>query len=322
MHHFCLKVLLLKLIFIINTFVLSNDFKLWIASLESEVLKFGISKHTYNNTIKKLEKPNSKVLKYYNNQPEFKITFNKYYDRNINSKRVTKGKELLKKHNHILKEIYKKYDIPPEIIVAIWGIETNYGSYTGNFNVIEALSTLAFKSNRKEFFKKELFNSMLIIEKQISNSQNVLIGSWAGAMGQSQFMPSSYLEYAVDYNKDNKIDIWTTHNDIFASIANYLKRHGWKKSSLWSKEIFIKKEFENNFKEKSFYYYPKLINMLKDNNYIDSFNNNEPIEIKVIKSNQLKRYFIKSANFNVIKKYNNSDFYALVIGALANKIKY
>ena len=122
-----------------------------------------------------------------------------------------------------------KYGVAPEIIVSIWGIETNYGKYMGKFNVIEALATLAYASRRKNFFKKELLNSLLIYEKNIKDMNKVLMGSWAGAMGQGQFMPSSFLNYAVDYDKDKIVDIWNSHYDIFASIANYLKSHGWKK---------------------------------------------------------------------------------------------
>lgn len=321
MKHILLKIFYIQLIFLINSIALSNNFQSWIKNLETEILASDISKETFKNNLVILINPNKKVLSYYNNQPEFKITFDEYYNRNINIKRIEKGKNLWIKHKKLLDEVYSHYLIPPEIILAIWGIESNYGSYTGKFNVIEALATLAFKSNRKKFFKKELINSLLIIEKKYTHKNKVLYGSWAGAMGQSQFMPSSYLKYAVDYNKDKKIDIWHSYEDIFASIANYLHLHGWERNEGWSYEIFIKDKYKNRIKNNVIYDINYVSRFMIDSKSIDKFDIKKNIQIKVIKTKLSQRYFIKFKNFNIIKKYNNSDFYALVIGDLANKIK-
>ena len=260
---------------------------------------------------------NKKVLKLYNNQPEFKITFDNYYNRNINQKRIKLGKALLKKYQNILTEIHAKYDVAPEIIVSIWGVETNYGMYMGDFNVIEALATLAYSSRRKNFFKNELLNSLLIYEKNFKDTDKVLMGSWAGAMGQGQFMPSSFLNYAVDYDKDKIVDIWNSHYDIFASIANYLKSHGWKKQNYWSVEVQVKEDFKEKIQESINY----NISIFKNAKLLDNFANSKEINIKTIKNNEKLRYFALDKNFKIIKKYNNSDYYALIVGDLANKIK-
>ena len=146
------NIILINIFFLLNNLVLSNNFSSWIIGLEKETKSFGISEQTYKKTLGQLKSVNKKVLKLYNNQPEFKITFDNYYNRNINLKRIDLGKNLLKKHKKILQEIYNKYKVPPEIIVSIWGIETNYGSYMGGFNIIESLATLAYASKRKVFF--------------------------------------------------------------------------------------------------------------------------------------------------------------------------
>ena len=210
--------------------------------------------------------------------------------------------------------------MPAEVIVSIWGIETNYGSYIGNFSIVDSLATLAYGSKRKKYFKKEFFNSLLIIDKAYMSSDK-MIGSWAGAMGQSQFMPSSYLEYAIDYNNDKKIDLWNSYEDIFASIANYLRRHGWKAKEYWSNEYYSNENYLKQLKDKQIYS-NKLLRKNSNNklstNHLDE---NLSTEIKVIKKNPNKRFFLIFNNFNVIKKYNNSNFYALVVGELANSIR-
>ena len=312
-----INIFLVKVIFFYSTALLPSNFSTWLKELEPEILDYGVSKQTYSKTLSHLKDVNKKVLKLYNNQPEFKITFDNYYNRNINQKRIKLGKDLLKKYQNILTEIHAKYGVAPEIIVSIWGIETNYGMYMGNFNVIEALATLAYSSRRKSFFKKELLNSLLIYEKNFKDTDKVLIGSWAGAMGQGQFMPSSFLNYAVDYDKDKIVDIWNSHYDIFASIANYLKSHGWKKQNYWSVEVQVIKDLKKKIEENINY----NISIFKNAKLLDNFANSEEINIKIIKNNEKLRYFAIDKNFKIIKKYNNSDYYALIVGDLANKIK-
>jgi len=307
-------------IFIIAPVVYANDYKNWLDNLQEEAKEYGVSIETFLDTASKLKYPNKKVLKYYNNQPEFKITFNDYYNRNINAARVSKGKKLLAKHKLLLEKISKEFFVPAEIIVSIWGIETNYGSYIGNFSIVDSLATLAYGSKRKKYFKKEFFYSLLIIDKAYMSSDK-MIGSWAGAMGQSQFMPSSYLEYAIDYNNDKKIDLWNSYEDIFASIANYLRRHGWKAKEYWSNEYYSNENYLKQLKDKQIYS-NKLLRKNSNNKLsISHLDENLSTEIKIIKKNPNKRFFLIFNNFNVIKKYNNSNFYALVVGELANSIR-
>ena len=314
------KLIIILYFFLITADVYANNYKNWLDNLQQEAQEYGVSKETFLDIVSNFKYPNKKVLKYYNNQPEFKITFNDYYNRNINVTRVSKGKKLLVKHKLLLDKISKEFFVPAEIIVSIWGIETNYGSYIGNFSIVDSLATLAYESKRKKYFKKEFFNSLLIIDKAYISSDK-MIGSWAGAMGQSQFMPSSYLEYAIDHNNDKKIDLWNSYEDIFASIANYLRRHGWKAKEYWSNEYYSNENYLKQLKDKQLYS-NKLLRKNSNNKLSTShLDENLSTEIKVIKKNPNKRFFLIFNNFNVIKKYNNSNFYALVVGELANIIR-
>ena len=292
-----------------------DDFK---NSIIKEALEKGISNETIKQNLYPIKTINKKVLNLYNNQPEFKITFHDYQKRNINAKRISKGKKLLVRHKNVLNQIKIKYGIPAEIIVAIWALESNYGYYTGSFNIIDALTSLSYQSKRKVFFKKELFSALEILDKKYIDS-NLLKGSWAGAMGQSQFMPSSYLNYAVDFNNDNKIDIWNNHSDVFASIANYLNKHKWEKDEPWS--ISIIKINDNNISLKRKYVLKDLKNKIELKQDTANFSGDLMAEFKRINGSNIEENFLVFRNFFVLKKYNNSDFYALTVGSLANKIK-
>ena len=293
----------------------ANDFETWKLSIIKQAVEAGISEKVIKNNLKDIKGANKKVLKYYKNQPEFKISLEDYINRNINKKRISKGKVLLEKHKNILSSVSKTYEVPSQIIIAIWALESNFGYYTGSFNIIDALTTLSYDSKRKSFFKKELFSALKILDKNLIE-KDLLTGSWAGAMGQSQFMPSSYLSYAVDFNKDKKIDIWKTEADVFASIANYLNKHGWEKDQLWSLEI--KKRKDDIFNKDKIYNIDEIKKYIAYNKKIISNTEKSFAKIKEISDHKEKNLFFVFDNFKIIKKYNNSDYYALTVGKLAN----
>lgn len=172
---------------------------------------------------------NERIIALDKKQPEHKLTKEEYLAKVINNVRVQKGKKLLAENRALLDDISKKSGVEPEFIVALWGLETGYGENTGNFSVVNSLATLAYEGRRREFFEKELVAALKIIQEGHITLDD-MIGSWAGAMGQCQFMPSSFLSYAVDYDGDAKADIWHNRTDVFASIANYLYTVGWGQS--------------------------------------------------------------------------------------------
>ena len=154
------------------------------------------------------------------------MTQEQYLARVISDQRIMRGRELFAEHRPLLDEVSGKYGVPPQYIVALWGIETSYGDNTGGFSVVESLATLAYDGRRSEYFRGELINALKILDGGHIAAYD-MSGSWAGAMGQCQFMPGSFLSYAEDYDGDGRRDIWDTQADIFASIANYLRQNGW-----------------------------------------------------------------------------------------------
>ena len=313
--------ILLKLItFAFYNLSYSKSFEDFKNSIIQEGLQKGISDSVLKENLNSIKNINKKVLKLYNNQPEFKITLAEYKKRNITTKRIETGKKLITKHKNILNEITNKYNVPAAIIVSIWALESNFGYYTGSFNIIDALTTLSYQSKRRIFFKKELFSALKILDNK-NIEASLLKGSWAGAMGQSQFMPSSYLSYAVDFNKDKKIDIWNTHSDVFASIANYLKLHGWKKNEPWSYKFKIANADTNTIDFNKKYTYKELKGSIVLNQQNKVISDDINTQIKSIASNNSVENFLVFKNFFILKKYNNSDFYAITVGTLANKIQ-
>ncbi len=156
----------------------------------------------------------------------------------VNNAKVNTGKSLKKKYRTLLRNVEIKYGVPGNYLIAFWGLETNFGMHFGGHNVFESLATLAYDDRRSEFFKKELLNALKISDKNKILPSD-MVGSWAGAMGHFQFMPSTYLRYAVDFDNDGKKDIWNSLPDAFASAANYLSDIGWKKNQKWGREIFL-----------------------------------------------------------------------------------
>src|SRR6185295_6484671 len=171
-------------------------------------------------------------------QAETVFSLEKYLSRRLTPKLITRGREAYAEHRDLLDRIAEQYGVPPRIIVAIWGVESNYGRFTGVRPAVSALATLAWDPRRAAFFRGELFSALEILNRGDIDLAN-LRGSWAGAMGQVQFMPSSYLKFAEDYDGDGRRDIWSTPADVFASIANYLKGHGWTAGKTWGHEVNV-----------------------------------------------------------------------------------
>ena len=176
-------------------------------------------------------------------QPENVETLDTYLPKRVPASKVNKARELFKDHQEVLTKIGNDYGVQPRFIVALWGLETNFGQFTGGYNVVAALSTLAYEGRREAFFQKQLWAALTILAQGHINIDD-MNGSWAGAMGQNQFMPTSFLAYAVDGDGDGKKDIWQNQIDIFASMANYLKNEGWNNDLTWGRQVKIPKNFD------------------------------------------------------------------------------
>jgi membrane-bound lytic murein transglycosylase B len=171
------------------------------------------------------------------------MTFVQYRDRVINNDRVEQGRQRIAQHREILGRVSEQFGVPARFIVALWGLETSYGANMGGFKIIDALATLAYDGRRSQFFRTELLAALRILD-QGHIAPERMMGSWAGAMGQSQFMPSSFLQYAVDFDGDGRRDIWTSQPDVFASAANYLARNGWVRAGGWGMAVQLPQGFD------------------------------------------------------------------------------
>lgn len=215
----------------------TKPFDQFLVEVRAEALQKGISQTTINQALTNLQ-PIQKVIDLDRKQPEGTMTFAQYRPRIVNQIRIDKGRELMRLHAKELAAAEQKYGVPREYIVALWGIETNFGTNTGGYDVVNALATLAWDGRRSDFFRKELMDALKIIDNgHITHDR--MKGSWAGAMGQNQFMPSSFHRFAVDGNNDGKKNIWGDLSDVFASTANYLSTVGWKPGETWGREIKI-----------------------------------------------------------------------------------
>ena len=220
----------------------AEDFQIWLGKLRVEAEGKGISQSVLDEALAGIQ-PIPRVIELDRRQPEFTLTFTQYRDRVVPQSRIKKGRVKYQENRDLLEEIGGKIGVQPRFIVALWGIETDFGRVTGGFKVIPALATLAHDGRRSAFFRKELLNALQILQEgHIAPKE--MMGSWAGAMGQSQFMPSSFLAHAVDYDGDGRRDIWTTRPDVFASAANYLAKSGWRADQTWGREVKLPPDFD------------------------------------------------------------------------------
>lgn len=212
----------------------SKSFEHWLAELLIEGRQRGYSEELLTKTLGGLQ-PLPQVLENDRAQPETKLTVDDYIRRRVTDATVRRGRKLLRTHDDTLAHVRDAFGIPPGIVVAIWGLESRFGDSRGGVPVFAALATLAWEGRRGAFFRSELYDALTIVDRGYIDAAS-MHGSWAGAMGQPQFMPSSYLAYAVDFDGDGRRDIWTSVDDTFASIANYLKRFGWQGDE-WGREV-------------------------------------------------------------------------------------
>jgi membrane-bound lytic murein transglycosylase B len=209
----------------------------WLAGLRKDALARGITEKTVESALTGIELL-PVVVERDRTQAERTQTIDQYLRRRVDRKTVTTGREMMRRHAGLLEKISAQYGVPASIIVAVWGLESSFGRFTGVRPTIAALATLAYDNRRAAMFREELFSALLILDRG-DIEPDKMKGSWAGAMGQPQFMPSSYLKYAEDYDHDGKRDIWGSEADVFASVANYLKRNGWVAGARWGRAVSV-----------------------------------------------------------------------------------
>jgi len=294
-------------------------FQKWVEELRAEAVTKGIRFSTLDSALGAL-KLLPRVVELDRKQPEFTLTFRQYMDRVVPAARVEKGRRLLRENRTLLTEIGAKFGVQPRFLVAFWGIESDFGRLTGGFPVIHALATLAYDGRRSTYFRGELINALKILDGDHIELAK-MSGSWAGAMGQSQFMPSSFLAYAVDYDGDGHKDIWNTKADVFASAANYLARVGWKGDQTWGRPVKLPEGFDVS-----------LVG-LKVRKHLSEWQNlgvrradggdlpKRDLEASVVLAEGPgSPAFLAYGNYHAILKWNRSTFFALAVGSLAERI--
>lgn len=296
------------------------SFKAWLEAFRKEALVKGVSEETLNKSLPLIKKPIKKVIKFDRNQPEFKLTFDQYLNRVAPKSRVKRGQKLLKKYKKLLSEIEEKYGVQRRFLVAFWGMETDFGRLTGGFNVLNALATLAYDGRRSAYFRKELMNALFIIDAGHVEPEK-MTGSWAGAMGQTQFMPSTFLAYATDFSGDGKINIWSSTADALASGANYLSSVGWNGDQTWGREVTLPKDMDKSLldlkiKKKIAQWQTLGVRRItgKDLPRVD-------LDASVIQlDDKTGRAYMVYDNYHAIMDWNKSKNFATAIGILSDRI--
>ena len=212
-----------------------QSFEEWLSALRAEALTRGIGEATLDRALAGLE-PVETVIQRDRTQAEIVQTLDQYLSQRVSKRVVQTAQTMRQNHRVLLKQVGEKFGVPPGILVSIWGLESNFGRFSGVRPTIATLATLAYDPRRSAMFRQELFDALTILDSG-DVEPAAMRGSWAGALGQPQFMPSSFLLYAQDFDRDGKRDIWKSTPDVFASIANYLSAHGWSRDQTWGREV-------------------------------------------------------------------------------------
>jgi membrane-bound lytic murein transglycosylase B len=300
----------------------ASTFDQYILELKQEARTAGISEpiieQAFDGVVYK-----EKAVKADKNQPEKKLTLDQYIPRAVPKWKVTQAKRLYNKHESELNRIGSEFGVQPRFIVALWGVESNFGHLTGGYNVIEALSTLAYDGRREAFFRKQTIAALTILEEG-HIAPKAMKGSWAGAMGQCQFMPTSFLAYAVDGDGDGKKDIWNNTSDVFASAANYLKQVGWDDTYTWGRQIQLPKQFDHSLqgldkeKVKTIAQWQELGVRRVTGKALPEVD----LQAWIIQPDDEKgRAYMVYGNYKALMHWNRSHYFALAVSHLADAIK-
>jgi membrane-bound lytic murein transglycosylase B len=303
----------------------------WLDAIRKEALSRGIRQDVVNDALGGLEEPVPVVLERDRAQAESVLPLENYVKRLLTSKRIKIGRERFAEQRALLDQVSQRYGVPSRIIAAIWGIESNFGGFSGVRPTIAALATLAWDPRRATFFRGELFDAL-----EILNHGDITVddmkGSWAGAMGQVQFMPSSYLKFAEDFDGDGRRDIWSTPADVFASIANYLKGHGWTTGQAWGREVTVSAEALHHIRA-DVPYREGSCRATRDMTVTKPISAWRALGVRALGGKALpdselqaslvsgaKRHFLVYGNYDALLEYNCAHSYAISVALLGDAI--
>jgi membrane-bound lytic murein transglycosylase B len=295
------------------------SFQIWLAAFKQQAAEAGISKATLDITLTGLE-PNTQVLELDQRQPEFVQTFWNYLDARVTEKRIETGKAMLNQNAALFDSAEQRYGIPTRFLAAFWGIETNYGSYMGKTAIIPALATLAYDDRRADFFRAQLLDALRIVDAGNIPADD-LLGSWAGAFGHMQFIPSTFLRYAVDGDGDGHINTLASLADAIDSAANYLRQAGWQVGQNWGQEVRLPKNFDWS-QARLGHHKPIKDWVALGVTQLDGspLPNQDQSAAILLPQGYAGPAFLVRHNFNVILRWNRSVNYALAVSQLADRL--
>lgn len=297
-----------------------SSFETWLAGFRREAIAEGIRPVTLDLAFAGIQ-PLPRVIELDRTQPETVLTFDEYIRHVVSDERRETARRRLQENRALLNDVARRYGVQARFIVALWGIETDFGRVAGTYPVIAALATLAYDGRRSSLFRRELINALQIVDRDHVDPHRML-GSWAGAMGQSQFMPSSYLAYAVSYRGDGPPDIWNKHEDVFASIANYLARSGWRGDETWGREVKLPAGFNGDLVglavRKPLAQWAALGVRRRDGAALPD----RDLAASLVRPGGIGGpTLLVYENYRTILKWNNSAYFATAIGYLADSLE-
>lgn len=296
-----------------------SDFQSCLQTIRADALRQGVPAAVADRAFQGLT-ADQKVVDLDSRQPEFSLTYSKYIGNSVTADRISKGQQRLAQHRALLDALQAEYGVPPQYIMAFWGVETNYGSFMGDFQVVRSVATLGCMTKRRDFFSNETVQALRILAmNQMTREQER--GSWAGAMGNMQFMPSTFMKWGVDRDGNGRIDLWTSLPDAFASAANFLRGIGWKPGLPSSEEVFLPQGFPldqaDTTVEKPVRAWAAM--GVKKAGGAALANVDEPSSI-ILPAGFRGPAFILYPNFKAVMNWNRSTLYALSVGILARQI--
>jgi membrane-bound lytic murein transglycosylase B len=296
-----------------------EDFATWLEALRVEANQKGIPPYVTDVALDGI-KPIPRIVELDRKQPESTLTMAQYLASTVSDARIARGRELLVEHRTLLQRISAEYGIAPRTIIALWAMESNYGNVQGNFKVVEALATLAYEGRRAAFFRTELFEALRILAEGHIRP-DAMKGSWAGAMGQAQFMPSTFRKWAADGDGDGKRDIWRSTADVFASTANFLRGLGWKPGEGWGCEVKLPPNFDRLAIGPDI---RKTVDIWRLRG-VKKISGAALPEIAgetaiVQPDGPGSRAFLVGDNFRAVMKWNRSTYFAAAVGLLSDRI--
>ncbi|WP_424812033.1 lytic murein transglycosylase [Roseococcus sp. YIM B11640] len=300
-----------------------GSFASFLDGVRTEARRAGVSAATLNRALNNLS-PNDRVLELDRRQAEFTQTWPQYRDARLTQTRIDAGRRAFVDNRALLDSIQNRFRVSARVVVAIWGMETNFGSFTGNFNVIEALATLAWEGRRASFFRAELMAALRILDAGNVSFERMR-GSYAGAMGHPQFMPTSFERLAVDFDGDGRRDIWDSKADALASIANYLARSGpgWRDGEIWGFEVLLPENFDTNLADhrqmRPMADWARMRVTRASGGALPGSASDWAIVIPGLSRGDTQAFMV-GQNFMQIRRYNPSNFYATAVGLLSDRV--